>query len=195
MKDQLFITGLSEQKLDIDRLKRKLSGKAKLINKPHIKPHPVLWTSTIEGGSTDWMDWCSYEMPQWLGDQGVILEVSPSAKILKIHSDSDWEKICEEFAVERDPFMGSDLCKIDWVRVQKKGYDGVHHSKGRYAPSWDVESTAWLNPSVLTIKQVVDIDKGCRYDWDSDKENGGYKPPSIIMARMIKNISDRYLNG
>ena len=196
MKDQLFIAGLSGQKLDLDRLKKKLSSRAKLKNQPHMKPNPVLWTSTIEGNSTDWMNWCSTDMPDWLGDQGVILEVKSSAKILKIHSDGDWERLCDEFAVERDRFMGSDFCKIDWIAVQKKGWDGVHHAKGRYAPAWDVESTAWLNPTVLTIKEVVDINKGCRYDWDSDKADGGYVPPSIRRrARMIKNITNKYLRG
>lgn len=199
MKDQVFIAGLSGKKFDIERLKRKLSGKAKLINKPNIKPHPVLWTSTLEGNSTDWMNWCSYEMPHWLGDQGVILEVKSSAKILKIDSDEAWLAICEEFAEENESFLGHNYCKIDWVKVQKKGYDGVHHARGRYAPSWDVESTAWLNPSVLTIKEVVDIDKGCRYDWDSDEPDGGYKPPSIVrkalQQMMIKSITNKYLMG
>jgi len=195
MKDQLFIAGLSGQKLDLDRIKKKLQSKAKLENKPNSKPYPVLWTSTIEGGSTDWMNWCSHEMPHWLGDQGVILEVSRSAKIYKIDSKEDWEALCRQYGQDAHKSFAGLYCNIDWVAVQRDGYDGVWHGKGRYAPMWDVESTAWLNPKVLTIKQVVDINKGCQYDWDSDEPDGGYRPPSIIMARMIKNISDRYLNG
>ena len=194
MRDQLFLSGMTGQ-LDIDRLKKMLGrGKANLKNKPSVKPYPVLWTSTIMGKSTDWMDWCSHEMPQWLGDQGVVLEVVRRPRLYLINSDEAWESLCDEFAVEQDRFMGSNLCKIDWVKVQKK-YDAIWHDKGRYAPSWDVESTAWLDTSFLKIKQVVDINKGCQYDWDSNEPNGGYKPPSIIMARMIKNISNRYLNG
>ena len=174
--DQLFIAGRDVKNLDPNRIQKAINQTPKLQvtdYKPIASSGSVIWTSTLVGRTTDWLRFCKYMEDtfgsEYVGDQGVIFEVSSSAKLYRIDSDAAWLALGEKYGKVENAKKFNIV--VEWAKVQQD-YDGVFHARG--VGFWDAESTVWLNPKVLSVKRVVDLDRGCSI-------------PSIKMAEK-KNI-------
>lgn len=126
----------------------------------------TLWTSTAHSVgdkySSEWVEWCKYEMPHWLSSRGILFRVSGSAKVLNLDSDRSAIEVASEYGIDGpNNKMDFDWIKnFPWDRI-RKDYDGVHHipSGGNFFMSgWDVESTVWFNRGKLVKVSEVEID-------------------------------------
>jgi len=130
----------------------------------------VTWTSTAEklpDGSytSEWVEWCKTEMPQWLAKGGALFKVKPGAKILSMNTDKDAFKIAQYYGVQppKNPMDWITWSrKFPWSQVAKD-FDAIHHIPGSrmsniLMSSWDVESTAWFNNNFLDYVAQVNID-------------------------------------
>jgi len=127
-----------------------------------------LWTSSYdyEAKSTEWLRYCARGYEDDIGEQAVIFEVSPSARVMHILNEDDFETALGLYPGEpsndmKRMGMGRPL---DWNAVAQE-YDGFHVGREAISTSelreWSVESTVWFNPKVLTVKQIVDIQHYC----------------------------------
>lgn len=154
-----------------------------------LKPDAVLWTSTakqIESGWTsEWVEWCSYQMPQWMSSMGVIYDVEPGARILNINTDNDAIVVAEHYGIKINNnrlIKYVDLItKMPWDLI-KNDWDAIHHvpenrHSNMYMSSWDVESTAWFNKKFLINPRKVQIGIDSLDIDDSElQEASGYIP-------------------
>lgn len=138
-----------------------------LMNPPPIsngpnKPSGGVWTSSYKGSSSDWLDWCSDEMPRWVGHQAVILTPN-STKILSIESDSDLQDVLDIYPDEKGAKLGR--LSIDWKGIARD-YDAVHvtakMARTYHLGAWQTESTVWFKPGALRFKTLVSIESKCR---------------------------------
>lgn len=132
--------------------------------------YTVIWTSTAEkindSYTSEWVEWCKNEMPQWLSDTGILYKVQPSAKVLSMNTDKDAFKIAQYYGIQppKNP--------MDWITWSRKfpwdeienDFDAIHHiptsrMSNILMNSWDVESTAWFNTKHLQNLGEVKIDK------------------------------------
>jgi len=153
LTQQLFILSGGEI-LNLNKLPK---GKLKIKNdKFKNKPYGAFWTSTHNKYGSDW-----FELSKMYSDnipkKGLILTPKPSASILYIKNDVDYEKAYETFPnISKIPFSKW----LDWESVSKK-YDGVNVSASalynKNLTYWDVESTCWFNMDTLKINKIIDI--------------------------------------
>jgi hypothetical protein len=153
LKSQLFILTRG-QILDINKLP---SGKLKIKNDKFVnKPYGAFWTSTHNKYGSDWLELS--KMHSTVPKRGLLLTTKPSASILYIKGDSDYENAYDIFPnISKMPFSKW----LDWVAISKK-YDGVNVSASalynKNLEYWDVESTCWFNMNALKIKKMIDLD-------------------------------------
>ena len=102
--NQLFIAGREAKNLDLNRIQKTLDQTPKLQvtdYKPLASSGSVIWTSTLVGKTTDWLRFCKYMEDtfgsDYVGNQGVIFEVSSSAKLYRIDSDDAWLALGEKY--------------------------------------------------------------------------------------------------
>jgi tRNA nucleotidyltransferase/poly(A) polymerase len=176
LKTQVFLLGMPQEGrapmggFDKNKLPK---GRLKITNRPSPvldKPKGAFWTSSLEGGSSGWIEWCSWEMPHWIGNQAVLFKPKGGAKVLWIRSPQDYQDV-----VDRYPFEGKFGDRgIDWESLSKD-YDAVTCPGGRCIYGWDAESTAWFNMNALQFERVVDVKHKCTIpddedDWGPTKE-------------------------
>lgn len=133
--------------------------------------YSVIWTSTArvenDGYTSDWAEWCSSEMPQWLSDTGTLYKVKPGARVLSMNTDKDAYRIGQHYGVAPPKNM---IDSFKWAQTFpwddiENDFDAVHHvpSHNRMVnllmSAWDVESTVWFNTNHLEnlgeVKVVV----------------------------------------
>lgn len=121
-----------------------------------MKPDAKLWTSTAKkignNYTSDWVEWCKHNMPDWVTDMGILYEVLPGARILQLNTDKDVLMIAKQYGIQAKDSMDLFM-KMRWEMLAKD-YDAIHHTpKSRFdnmfMMSWDVESTAWFNTNKL----------------------------------------------
>lgn len=124
-----------------------------------LKPVGGLWTSTLIGDTTGWVDWCRGEE---FGDVDRRawwqLNPEPDARVLVIDGEDDLRAVADAFPVETGwgdvPGLPSRTVSFDAMIAA--GYDALRvtqegHWETRYTPghlntySWDCESTVWLS--------------------------------------------------
>lgn len=124
--------------------------------------YSVIWTSTAQklpNGSytSEWVEWCKHEMPDWLSSEGSLYKVKPGARILSMNTDKDAFNIGKYYGVKPPKDMVNTIMwaqKFPWDEIEND-FDAVHHvpSGSRVhnilMSSWDVESTAWFNTNYL----------------------------------------------
>lgn len=151
-----------------------LAGKA-LGGIGRNKPNAALWTSTafrLPDGSytSNWVHWISINQPSWFSDIGYLYKVSNNCRTLQLDSDYDVEEIYQIYqtlgagntrAFEYGSYRhGSYSIDFPWNWVTKH-FDCVHHNgsawDGDFMVGWDVESTAFLDTSVLQLIGKVKI--------------------------------------
>lgn len=137
-----------------------------------MKPNAELWTSTAifrgnNSYTSEWAEWCSREMPEWLAPKGKLYKLQPGAKILNIGSDAAAKKIAK---ILGHTFTGGPyaiLGNYPW-NMLKFYFDAIRYParlktsyRSRNAnilmSMWDVESTAWFNTDKLKLIGDVDI--------------------------------------
>jgi hypothetical protein len=127
-----------------------------------LKPKAEVWTSTAKKATgeytSDWVEWCKSEMPQWITKTGTLYEVLPGAKILQLNTDKQLKQLASKYGVKVDNDYEL-MMQMPWREIAND-YDAIHHiPTNRWdnliMSSWDVESTAWFNTKYLTkIKEV-----------------------------------------
>jgi len=131
-----------------------------------LKPQAKLWTSSAKktnlGYTSAWVKWAKSEMPGWVGDQGLLFDVAPGAKILTINSDRDAVRIARQYGANVKDAI-SLFMNMPWDKIAQD-YDAIHHvpsnrSVNVFMNAWDVESTAWLNTDFLINQRPVKIVK------------------------------------
>ncbi len=157
-----------------------IKGRVPVYSKPMgstDKPYPAFWTSTLKDTTTGWLDLCR-DPDFWeakAGDEAVIYEILPSAKILVMDSQEDYNKIKKAYSKQTPQggvdmqmmfggshIMGGNMIDVvDWSKLSKD-YDAIYCSSNSCYTGWDVESIAWWNLNVLKEIDIVDISKECR---------------------------------
>jgi hypothetical protein len=109
------------------------------------------------GCGNEWLEWLTYEMPQWIGRYIYAIELNED-NILKITSDEQFSAFEKAYGI---PGYGG-VGKIDWKKVSEE-HGGIEicpyrHSRRMssdwYYP-WDVASgCAWDSSSIKSIKLV-----------------------------------------
>ena len=171
---------MKPQDFTLPNMGNKLAGSLQLyVPRPKkvneiLKPtsgftYTVIWTSTAQqqgnGYTSDWVDWCKNNMPQWLTDKGILYKVTAGARILSMNTDKDAFKIAKYYGINPPK---NDYEKFLWARnfpwdEVENDFDGIHHEPGgsRFAnilmSTWDVESTAWFNTNHLQNLGEVQI--------------------------------------
>lgn len=138
-----------------------------------FKPEPdanTIWTSTAsrvgDKYTSEWVEWCKYEMPHWLSNMGFLYRVSPAARVLNMDSDAAAYEIAKKYGIEppEDRFDFSWIRKFPWNKIRTE-YDAIHHiptdtgMRNIFMSSWDVESTVWFNKTKLIKIAEVPISK------------------------------------
>ena len=118
--------------------------------------YSVVWTRTAQkvGNSytSDWVEWCKTEMPQWLSPTGKLYKVKPGTRILGMNTDKDAFRIAQHYGVnppQKPHEWFTWAQKFPWDDVEND-FDGIHHVPASrmsniLMSSWDVESTAWFD--------------------------------------------------
>lgn len=138
------------------------------------KPINAIWTSTLKGSTTDWLNWNrNFSMFRDYSNQQAPLFNVSGAKVYHINSNDDYAKLREMFPRTTIMTYGSYkdevVAGVDWDKFAKQ-YDAVHLAdpglgkddyekgiRGNRDLDWDVESTAWFNPQVLKLVDVGQI--------------------------------------
>jgi len=156
-----------------------------------LKPQAKLWTSSAKktnlGYTSAWVKWAKSEMPGWVGDQGLLFDVAPGAKILTINSDRDAVRIARQYGANVKDAI-SLFMNMPWDKIAQD-YDAIHHvpsnrSVNVFMNAWDVESTAWLNTDFLINQRPVKIAKS--HQNQSVAEATGDERFDTMMGRMQK---------
>lgn len=164
--DQVFILRGNEAY----SLRKMIQGVKPIQNSGLNKPNGGFWTSSLKGASSAWLNWCSAEMPEWVGPRAVILTPLPQVtNIFHLDNQTGLDFLSGIFpwveGQKKFKFMSDGEKLIDWERVFQT-YDAVHISadmaRTRVLESWQVESTLWARASMLRIKAVVDVKNHCQ---------------------------------
>ena len=123
--------------------------------------YSVLWTSTAkkvgDSYTSEWIEWCKHEMPQWLSKTGILYKVMPGARVLSMNTDKDAYKIAKNYGINPPKDLFSKFMwaeNFPWDDIEND-FDAVNHnpsgsrSENILMSSWDVESTAWFNTKYL----------------------------------------------
>lgn len=137
-----------------------------------LKPNAELWTSTADfrgnnSYTSEWAEWCYYNMQEWLSPVGQLYQVMPGARVLNIGSDASAVKIAKILGHVFTQGKYQILTDYPWKEL-KLYFDAVRYParlKGGYNSRnsnilmslWDVESTAWYNTGKLKLVRDVKI--------------------------------------
>lgn len=164
---QLFVPNPKHKKQQLKNRARPDRGE----NKPNDS---VLWTSSAiknnNKWSSEWVEWCESEMPQWLGKTGFLYQVSSDIVSLQLNNDKDvvniWNIFCDEkdkldFKVYRKDIQNyvKLVREFPWDKIAKH-FDCVYCKEkpqldNHFMYGWDCESTVFLNSNkVKLIKEI-----------------------------------------
>lgn len=169
--------------------------RTKNLNEMTLKPKAAKWTSTAivtdDGYTSDWVEWCKYNMPQWLSKQGLLYDAKPGYKMLVINTDQDAMKVARKYGVEVESAF--DLYRsMPWDLISND-YDCIHHTPTNrggniYMNFWDAESTAWFNDNFLTNPQPVKINAKTTNDLQESFD----QPYSLVWKKTKLNDYEAY---
>ena len=124
-------------------------------NSDNSKPNNVLWTSTLNNGSSAWVDWLYKE-----DSQGLIFPGNRSAAILSDDGARVFQADHKNSTEKLKKLYGKTDGSIDWD-LFSKDYDGIcyspHGSTLSVFDNWDIESTAWFNTGALKFEAIAPI--------------------------------------
>lgn len=115
-----------------------------------IKPNGGLWTSTLNGDSSDWIRWCEdneFRVPgKW---RGWTLKPVDHARIYRVDSVSSATWLFSQYATDlRVPFWLLDFEAVAWewdaIHLTVKGEIVTRMMQPITFYGWDCESTLWF---------------------------------------------------
>jgi hypothetical protein len=185
---QVMLLGNIKGEFDIDKFYKKNCTTIvndKYHNKPHCEGQGLIWTSSLEGESTDWLRFCK-QAPEFIGDKAALFKVKTSARILHLLTKQDYELALQHYAGE--PYKGTPTAgytSLNYSALVKDGYQAVHVGEdprhiNAALQAWEAESTAWFDTLPLHFIKLVNVDKQCAIPTEKDKErwqdpyDGGY---------------------
>lgn len=158
-----------------------------------IKPHG-LWYSI----GHDWLDWCSGEMPHWIGRYQTVLNID-TKKILKLETGEDVINFVNKYKVsmgfEYMYFIDWRAVAKDWSGIEIHNYREIKWSEsmldfGVWFSAWDVSSGCIWDRSILKGYYPVVTPKRYRVliqKW------GLYRMMRLQLDRSIKEYKSRGL--
>lgn len=168
-------SGLLPGRRDSEKGGRKPTGRQFWTSSAQKNPDGT-WTS-------EWVEYVSSNMPQWHNNKGKIFTIDSKARILVLDDIyNDLEKFIKMYrwysgeTAEIEPkgdlesYDDANIREFPWHLIHKH-WDAVHvrnpskslssmMSRGlsdQMTYTWDVESTVWFNPDVLTLKGTVPV--------------------------------------
>jgi hypothetical protein len=136
----------------------------------NTEPVGGLWTSTLEKGSSAWIDFVKNEIGGGVS-RGAIFSTK-GAKVYHINSKEDYESLKKRFKREPKTYTEKLIMPrnglLDWEAISKV-YDAVHVSDAEKIclmrsndyvdelASWDIESTLWLNSDHIKVEEISPI--------------------------------------
>lgn len=133
-----------------------------ITNAQFVKPRGGLWTSTYDGLTSAWVEWCvaeqygSFDTTRWF-----LLTPAPAMRVLTVDSVADMTALYEQY-VDRSiglPFLNAiDFEAMardyDAMHVTERGQHATHLSLPRNLYGWDCESTCWFRWCFTTIEEI-----------------------------------------
>ena len=197
------------------RLRLEPGGARTLGTSLSNKPGGAFWTSSLgpyddEEESSDWDQWMRGNMPEWHVQVGIVLEVSPDARVKHLRTREEADEFLTEFGTpgplsamtgeppeRQEDFLGGGrwwgMMQVapDWPRIITT-FDALHlegdalRHPGFYG--WDAESTAWFTTTPLREVRKIVLPKaeGWR-DEDDDEEEEEANPPPRRQRKRLKN--------
>ena len=153
-----------------------------ISNKEANKPLGGLWSSTYtpyKHHQSDWIEWCTWDMPEWIGRDNILLEIKDDARIYRINSEKDLTNLYSiypnNYPSAHTGYMG---CFLDYEKIKKefdiiwltplgqqetryhidmKGEwnDGIRYDRYLDLYGWDCESSLILNNVVNRFKKIT----------------------------------------
>ena len=142
-------------------------------NKPNDS---VLWTSSViknGGWTSEWVEWCKSEMPEWLSDEGFIYQVSSNIVSLQLNNDKDVVNVWNAFCEQKDKLDYKTYVKDvkNYIKILKefpwdkiaKYFDCVYCKEkpllnNHFMYGWDCESTVFLNSNKIKLFKTIKLD-------------------------------------
>lgn len=130
----------------------KINTTGNIISDILSKPYECFWASPIEAPYQSWKDWCeSTGFHLNLLEESIVFSLSDNAKILKIHSDNDLNRIQEidYYWDNIDRFR-----TLNYNQLYEMGYDGIEifmassNIRSTFW-GWDADSLVLWNPDVI----------------------------------------------
>lgn len=118
-----------------------------------LKPAGGLWASPYWSDNeyvSSWHEWCSSEMPKWVSNDTVVLDIKDTAKVYTINSKKDLRNLIKIVGGITRKYITVDGKSINFEEASKV-YDVIYLSKRGQERTyfelygWDCESTLILN--------------------------------------------------
>lgn len=133
-------------------------------NRMFVKPLGGFWTSTYDGGTSAWVDWCESED---FGDvercNWFVLKPKSEARIYEIDAVEDLKYLAVNYPDAQMPaHFNTALTALDFQRIAQE-YDAIHLTeRGQWATrfsnpglyGWDCESTLWFRWCFTSVERV-----------------------------------------
>jgi hypothetical protein len=133
------------------------------IKNDWIKPTGGLWSSTLENGKSDWVEWCENERFFTTDSRdGWLLIPKVNIKLFEVNSYRDLENLYKNYSViKNDNYRIIDFEKMsndfDGIHLTHKGRTETRCSRPYHLNAWDVESTNWFRWCFDEVKYIGEI--------------------------------------
>ena len=168
-----------KSKYNINVFKDNLKSKKGFnITNDHVKPEGGLWTSSFNPEYkwlSDWGYWCSCEMPEWIGNDGILIDIKRTARIAQIKDMNDLKHYFKRYPFIRYTEDGwgnkeiscfSGRC-LDYESM-RRDFDIIHLTEqGQYKTrmpvnpyrnlnlyGWDCESSLMFNNVINNYQNI-----------------------------------------
>ena len=160
-----------KSKYNINVFKDNLKSKKGFnITNDHIKPKGGLWLSSYDPTHewlSDWGNWCSCEMPEWIGNDGILIDIKRTARIAQIKDMNDLRHYFKRYPFIRYGKNGLGDKEILYFQgkcldfeLMRKDFDIIHLTQqGQYEtrmPSGPLDLYGWDCESSLMLNNVID---------------------------------------
>ena len=173
-----------KSKYNIKTFKDNLKSKERFnITNDYVKPKGGLWLSSYDPTYewlSDWGYWCSCEAPEWIGTDGILIDIKRTARIAQIKDMNDLQHFFKRYPFIRyteDGWGNKEISHFSGrclnYELMRKDFDIIHLTgQGQYKTrmpdtsfynlnlyGWDCESSLMLN-NVINNFQKIPIGQG-----------------------------------
>jgi hypothetical protein len=168
-----------KSKYNINVFKDNLKSKKGFnITNDHVKPEGGLWTSSYNPEYkwlSDWGYWCNSEMPEWIGTDGILIDIKRTARIAQIKDMNDLKHFFKRYPFIRytkDGWGNKEISHFNGrclnYESMRKDFDIIHLTEqGQYKTrmpdasfynlnlyGWDCESSLMLNNVINNFNKI-----------------------------------------